>query len=263
MFDENKKGWDERVETHLASELYDMQAFRAGKSSLNLEEVEALRDVKGKSLLHLQCHFGQDTLSWARMGAVATGVDISSEALRAAKAISSELEIPASFVESNILDLKETLDDKFDIVFTSYGTVGWLNDLNKWADVIHHFLNPGGTFYMIDFHPFIWMWNDERSKIEFSYFNSKEPIVLQETGTYADPSAALERTEYSWNHGMSEIIGSLLRSGLKLVEFNEYPYSNYKVFPEMKAAGTGRWVFNELEVQIPYMYAIKCAKIGQ
>lgn len=257
MFSANKKGWDERVETHLSSGLYDMGAFRAGKSSLNKEEIEALGNVQDKSLLHLQCHFGQDTLCWARMGADATGVDISSEALKAAREISSELNIPATFVESNILDLKENLTGQFDIVFTSYGTVGWLNDLNKWADVIQHFLKPGGTFYMIDFHPFVWMWDDERTKIEYDYFKTQEPIITHEKGTYSDHDAELERTEYSWNHGMSEIISALLNVGLELDEFKEYPFSNYNVFPKMKAAGEGRWVFEKLGDKVPYMYSLK------
>jgi len=260
MFSANKKGWDERVETHLASELYNMEAFRAGKSSLKKEELEALRDVQDKSLLHLQCHFGQDTLSWARKGAVVTGVDISSEALKAAREISSDLDIPATFVESNILDLKENLEGRFDIIFTSYGTVGWLNDLNKWADVIQHFLKPGGTFYMIDFHPFVWMWDNQRTKIEYDYFKTEEPIITHEKGTYADHDAELERTEYSWNHGMSEIISALLKAGLELVEFKEYPFSNYNVFPNMKAIGEGRWVFEELEEKVPYMYSLKLEK---
>ena len=260
MFYTNKQGWNERVDVHLESELYNMVAFRKGKSSLNKEELDALGDVTGKSLLHLQCHFGQDTLSWARKGAIATGVDISPKAIEAARGLSEELNIPANFIESNILDLKENLEGKFDIIFTSYGTIGWLNDLNKWADVIQHFLKPGGTFYMIDFHPFVWMWNDERSKVEYYYFKTEEPIIVQEQGTYADPNADLERTEYSWNHGMSEIISALLNSGLELEEFKEYPFSNYNVFPKMRSAGEGRWVFEEMVDKVPYMYSLKFKK---
>jgi ubiquinone/menaquinone biosynthesis C-methylase UbiE len=257
MFQTNKQGWDERVDVHLKSEFYEMAAFRKGKTSLNKEELEALGDVSGKSLLHLQCHFGQDTLSWARKGAIVTGVDISSEALKAAREISSDLGIPATFIESNILNLKENLSDKFEIVFTSYGTIGWLNDLDKWASIVHHFLKSGGTFYMIDFHPYVWMWNDERSKIEYNYFNTEAPIIVQEKGTYADPDAEVERTEYSWNHGMSEIISALLKAGLELEEFHEYPFSNYNVFPKMKPAGEGRWVFDELGEKVPYMYSLE------
>lgn len=256
MFETNRKSWDECVDVHLKSELYDMEGFRAGNTSLNKEELTALGDVNGKHLLHLQCHFGQDTLSWARRGANTTGVDLSPKAIEVARALSEELQTPSHFVESNILDLKENLDGEFDIVFTSYGTVGWLNDLSKWAEVVAHFLKPGGTFYMIDFHPFIWMWNDDHTKIQYEYFKTEVPIIVHEKGTYADLDAELERTEYSWNHGMSEIISALLGMGLELREFKEFPFSNYDVLGDMKSIGEGRYVFKDLEGKVPYMYSL-------
>ena len=130
-----------------------MESFKKGKSSLNFIELDGLGDVSGKTLLHLQCHFGMDSLSWSRLGAKVTGIDLSNTAIEKARELNTELGLDAEFICSNVYDLKEMLDKKYDIVFTSYGTIGWLPDLGKWGDIISHFLNPGGIFYIADVHP--------------------------------------------------------------------------------------------------------------
>ena len=150
-FNINKSLWNGKTAIHVKSDFYDVESFKKGKSSLNFIELEALGDVKGKSILHLQCHFGLDTLSWARLGANVTGVDFSDKAIDYARSLNSELGLNAKFILSNVYDLKNNLDEKFDIVFTSYGTIGRLPDLNRWADVVSHFLKPGGTFFMVEF----------------------------------------------------------------------------------------------------------------
>jgi 2-polyprenyl-3-methyl-5-hydroxy-6-metoxy-1,4-benzoquinol methylase len=139
IFEANKEAWNKRTGVHKDSAFYDVASFKTGKSTLNKIDVEEVGDVKGKSLLHLQCHFGMDTLSWAREGAVVTGMDLSDEAIEYAKQLSNELNIPAEFICCNVYDLKDHLDKKFDIVFTSYGVIGWLPDLDKWAEIISHF----------------------------------------------------------------------------------------------------------------------------
>ena len=145
-FEANKASWNKRTTVHKDSTFYDLQNFKAGKTSLNKIELEELGDVKGKTLLHLQCHFGMDTMSWAREGAIATGVDLSDEAINLAKQINNEVGLNTTFICSNVYELKENLDEKFDIVFTSYGTIGWLPDLDKWAAIVAYYLKPGGTF---------------------------------------------------------------------------------------------------------------------
>ncbi len=152
-FEVNKATWNEKVNVHSKSEMYDLEAFKKGKSSLMQYEVKALGDVKGKSLLHLQCHFGQDTLSWSRLGAKCVGVDISNEGVKLAQQLNEELNLDAEFVCCNVLDTSNYVKDEFDIVFTSYGTIGWLPDLKPWANMIAERLKIGGTFYIADFHP--------------------------------------------------------------------------------------------------------------
>jgi 2-polyprenyl-3-methyl-5-hydroxy-6-metoxy-1,4-benzoquinol methylase len=165
IFAANKASWNKRAAIHKDSAFYDLDAFKKGKSSLNKVELAALGNVTNKRLLHLQCHFGMDTMSWAREGAIVTGVDLSDEAIRLAREINQELALNAEFICSNIYDLVNEegkpvaglQSESFDIVFTSYGTIGWLPDLDQWAGIISLYLKPGGTFYIVDFHPALWM----------------------------------------------------------------------------------------------------------
>ena len=166
---------------HARSAFYDVEAFKAGQSRLLSIEREEVGDVRGKSLLHLQCHFGLDTLSWARLGAQATGVDFSAPAIRLARALNDELGLGATFVHSNVYDLPDALTGQFDIVYTSYGVLVWLPDLIRWAAVVAHFLEPGGTFYIVEGHPFMYVFDMERAaepqglRVDQSYFGGAEP----------------------------------------------------------------------------------------
>ena len=153
-FDVNKATWNKKVGIHAQSDMYKMEAFKAGESSLMPYELKALGDVNGKTLLHLQCHFGQDTLSWSRMGAKCLGVDLSDEGVKLAKQLNDELSLDAEFVCCNVLDTSKHVPETFDIVFTSYGTIGWLPDLKPWAKMIAERLKVGGTFYIVEFHPY-------------------------------------------------------------------------------------------------------------
>ncbi len=258
-FDANKKLWDKAASINANSKFYSVEKFKQGKSSLNYVELEALGNVKGKSILHLQCHFGQDTLSLARMGANITGVDFSSEAISLANKLKIELKLNADFICCNIYDLKKYLNKKFDIVYTSYGVIGWLPDLGKWAEIISSFLKPSGMFFMVEFHPFIWMFDNKIEKIKYPYFNSgviKEKIK----GIYSDRNANMEAVEYGWNHALSEVFSSLTGNGLQINEFNEFPFSFYNCFPNMIKGKDGYFRIKHLKNYFPLMYSIKAVK---
>jgi SAM-dependent methyltransferase len=259
-FDANKTAWNKKVSFHYKSDFYDVASFRKGKNSLQFIELEELGDVKGKSLLHLQCHFGLDSLSWAKLGAEVTAVDFSEEAIRTAKDLSEETGIPVDFHCSNIYDLKAVLNKKFDIVFTSYGVVGWLPDLNRWGEIISHFLKPSGIFYMVEFHPVAWMFDDNFERFQYSYFKTEEPIKETVTGTYADRNADISEIQYSWNHSLSEVINSLTENNLKLEFLNEFPFSVYDCFVNTVKGTDGWWRIKGLEDIIPLMYSIKAVK---
>ncbi|MES2774472.1 MAG: class I SAM-dependent methyltransferase [Bacteroidota bacterium] len=264
FFEANKDGWNKRTAVHIASSFYDNQTFKAGKNSLNKPELEELGSVEGKSLLHLQCHFGQDTLSWARLGAKVTGIDLSDLAIAEAKKLSAEINTPATFVCSNVYDLVGHPEmpeaGSYDVVFTSYGTIGWLPDLDKWAAVISHFLKPGGIFYIIDFHPVLWMMDDDLSTIKYPYHNFGV-IAETNTGTYTDRDAAIEYKEYSWNHSISEILNALIDAGLEVQRFNEFSYSPYNCFNNVVQGADGMWRVKGMEDMIPMMYSVKAGKV--
>lgn len=258
-FEENKQAWNKRTAVHKDSAFYDLDSFKKGKSSLNKIELDELGDVKGKSLLHLQCHFGMDTMSWAREGATCTGVDLSDEAINLAKTINAELKLNTEFVCCNIYDLQQQLDKKFDVIFTSYGTIGWLPDLDAWAAIISHFLKPGGTFYITDFHPVLWMMDENFEQIKYDYFNT-EVITEEISGTYTDRDAPIWSVEHGWNHPFSEIINALLKNGLQIQQFNEFPYSPYNCFNNLEQGADGMWRIKGMNEKMPMMYSIKTIK---
>ena len=255
----NKQTWNDKTDVHIASEFYDVAGFLDGKSTLNAIELELLDDVSNKKILHLQCHFGQDTMTFSRMGAHATGVDLSDKAIDKAKGFSEKLGLDTQFICCDIYDLPNHLDEKFDIVFTSYGTIGWLPDLNKWANVISHFLKPGGKFVMADFHPVVWMFDDYFKTLFYSYFNI-EPIVETLTGTYADKSSAIETKSVGWNHPTSEVLNALIQSGLELNSFDEYDYSPYDCFNETEEFEKGKFRIKHLENKIPMVFSLVATK---
>ncbi|MGB0917187.1 MAG: class I SAM-dependent methyltransferase [Flavobacteriales bacterium] len=255
----NRDAWNKRVSAHLASDFYDVEGWKAGKTSLNDIELELLGDVKDKSILHLQCHFGQDSLSLARMGAHVVGVDLSDESIAEARKLNEELGLNAEFVESDVLELIGKIDQKFDMVFTSYGTIGWLPDLDKWAKVISHHLKPGGKLIFAEFHPVVWMFDDAFKNIEYRYFKDK-PIVETNTGTYTETDETFEKIEVSWNHGLAEVFHALENNGLILKSFDEYDYSPYNCFSGMKKIAERKFVVEKHGNKLPMVYSLTATK---
>jgi SAM-dependent methyltransferase len=258
-FEANKNLWNKRTTIHKDSSFYDVDGFKAGKDVLTPIELTELGDVKGKRMLHLQCHFGLDSLNWARYGAHVTGIDLSDEAIKEATRLNDELELNASFICSNIYDLKNHLDQQFDIVFTSYGVVGWLPDLDKWSEIISYYLKDGGTFYMAEFHPVIWMFDDEFKEIKYCYEN-REVIETESQGTYTDRHADINAKEYGWNHSISEVLNALIFHGMRIEFFNEYMYSPYPCFNNVVQNPDGNWWIKGLEDKIPMVYSVKAIK---
>ncbi len=255
----NRKSWNNRTETHLKSEFYDLDNFKKGKTSLNDIELNLLGDLTEKTVLHLQCHFGQDTISLSRLGAKVTGIDFSDKAIESAKKIAKDTSSKATFICCDIYDLPNHLDKKFDIVFTSYGTIGWLPDLEKWANIISRFLKSNGQFVFVEFHPVVWMFDDNFEKIGYRYFNSGA-IMESESGTYADKSADITQEYVMWNHGLSEVINNLIKSGLKINTLNEYDYSPYDCFNKTIEFEPKKYRIEHLENKIPMVYSIVAKK---
>jgi len=255
----NRNSWNNRTETHLKSEFYDHDGFLKGKTSLNEIELNLLGDIKGKTILHLQCHFGQDTISLSRLGADVTGVDLSNKAIESAKQIAKDTNSNAKFICCDIYDLPNHLDETFDIVFTSYGTIGWLPDLEKWAKIVSNFLKPTGQFVFVEFHPVVWIFDDNFENISYRYFNSGA-IIETESGTYADKKADITQSYVMWNHGISEVLNSLIKNELEIKSLDEFDYSPYNCFNKTIEFEPKKYRIAHLENKIPMVYSLVAKK---
>jgi SAM-dependent methyltransferase len=256
----NRALWDGWTELHEGSEFYDVDAFRSGASSLNQLELAELGDVQDKSLLHLQCHFGLDTLSWARLGARVTGVDFSERSVELARSLAEDLELPARFIRSDVYELSGILEERFDIVYTSYGVLWWLPDLRPWANAIAELLAPGGVFYMAEFHPFLNLLDDDGHGPVGSYFSGAGPIRYEATGSYAVPDAGDRRECFGWAHSISEILAALHDAGLELEFFREHAASPYDCFPFLEEDGHGQYVVRGTSGGVPLVFSLRATR---
>lgn len=250
----NKKAWDHRAKIHLSSSFYDVDAFINGGSSLNHVELEQVGDVTEKTLLHLQCHFGLDTLSWARKGAIVTGVDLSTQAISQANNIKETTGLNATFIARDIYQFSDENTNQYDIVFSSYGVLCWLPDLERWAKLIAKALQPGGVFHLIEFHCAIDLLTG------YSYFPRAEPDIEAE-GTYTENCDGHQSTIVTWPHSLSEVINALISAGLTIELVTEFPYSPYRCFDDLEyVAGKGYQLLFKGQ-QVPLLYGIKARKV--
>ena len=222
-------------------------------------ESELLGDVSGKKILHLQCHFGQDSLSLARLGAKVTGVDLSDEAIRTARNLNQELGLDATFHCADVLDMDGVLDDQFDIVYTSYGVLYWLPDLKPWAATVDRSLKIGGRLLLVEFHPVFGMFSDDFSELQYSYFRGKG-FLEDEIGSYAAPDATHYKAKsLSWDFSMSELFNVLINRGLSLSHFEEYNYSPYDLFSKSVKVDDG-YQIKGLEGKLPLIFSLEMIK---
>lgn len=257
--EKNRVAWNTWTQLHVGSDFYDNEAFLKGKCTLQPTEMEILGDIEGKSILHLQCHFGQDSISLARMGAKVTAVDISDVAIETAKLNAQKSCETVNFICSDVSLLSDIPENSFDIVFTSYGTTCWLPDLMPWGKVINRSLKRGGKFVIVDFHPLVYMLNDNLSDFQYSYFNSGA-IIETSKGSYAARESDVEVENVSWNHSMSEIIMSLIENNLNLVSFNEYDHSPYNCFSNLIKVDESVYKMKNKDISIPMTYSLVVTK---
>lgn len=235
-FAANRSLWDAWTAVHETGDFYDLAGFRAGGVRLRDHEIATVGDVRGKSLLHLQCHFGIDTLSWARLGAQVTGADFSPAAIRLARELARDLDVPdARFVEANLYDLPSVLEGAFDVVYTSRGVLSWLPDIRGWARVVAHFVKPGGTFFITEIHPVAMAFENEgvepgELRLAYPYWEHRAPLVFDVKGSYADPTADVGvQQEHGWDHGLGEIVTALIDAGLRIESLVELPTLDWAV----------------------------------
>lgn len=263
--EENRIAWDAWTELNYSSAFYDVEGFIAGRNANDHIELEGVGDVAGKRLIHLQCHFGMGTLSWARLGAEVVGVDFSERAIARARELAELTGIPAEFVCCDVNEAADHVSGEFDIVFVSYGAISWLADLRPWAETIARLLKPGGTFFVVDHHPTLWIFDDTDEtnrdpaaadlRYRYSYF-SREALREEQTGNYSTPESDVATVTYSWNHTFEEIVGSLLAAGLRITDLREYDRMAWAWFPWMEPAEDGLWRMPEGVGDIPLMFSV-------
>ena len=265
---ENEALWDAWTDIHEASEFYDLVGFRQGGIRLRDEEVAAVGDVRGKTLLHLQCHFGIDTLSWARLGATVTGADFSQRAIDLAQRLATDIGFTdARFIRSDVYDLPTVLDGQFDVVYTSRGVIGWLPDIRRWAEVVARFTAPGGLFFINEIHPVAQAFENEgvapgELRLAYPYWEHRDPLTFEVKGSYANPAAdTTGLREHGWDHGLGELVTALIDAGLRIESLVEHPYLEWSAAFLVERPGTGRWYLPDtVEGELPLMFSLKATK---
>lgn len=263
----NRRLWDGWTDIHMGGDFYDVAGFVADPASRPFDWVTqgVLGDVTEKRLLHLQSHIGIDTLGLALAGARnVMGVDFSPRAVEAAQSIARRLDLSVEFVLGDVTDLPDSVPTAaFDIVFTSHGTIMWLPELDGWARGIASRLAPGGVFHIIDAHPFLTVFDDVCAepplKVSYPYF-ARGPQYFEEHGSYADRSADFVADSYFWQHTLSEIVDSLLRAGLRIKQFSEYPVVAWKVLEFMEQDSDGLWRMPPGTGDIPLMFSLSATR---
>ncbi|GDY24609.1 type 12 methyltransferase [Agarivorans sp. Toyoura001] len=249
----NKAAWDKRTELHVDSEFYDAPSFIAGNSSLKSIELDLMGDVAGKKLLHLQCHFGLDSLSWARLGAEVTAVDLSSEAINQAKELAQKTNLTAEFICDDVYHYGEETKPIHDWVFVSYGALCWLPDIDQWAQVVANSLKAGGKLCLAEFHPV----HDLISG--YGYFH-REDADLDEEGTYTENDDGEVSPMLTWGHPVSDVVNALIKAGLVIEQLNEYDYSPYNCFEGLKERQSGEFIYEHEHYESPLVYSIVASK---
>jgi len=235
--DTNRILWDKKTSIHKDAEFYNLKGFLKGETSLKEVELAALKDR-----------------------VAVTGVDFSETSIALGRSLNEQLGLDVTFVVSDIYSLPENLSGQFDFVFTSYGVLTWLPDLDRWAAVVANFLKPGGIFYIAEFHPTLYMYDHDTQKIGYRYFDHTEPYEEVEQGTYADANADIAQREYFWSHSLATVFQSLLKQKLQVIDFQEFDFSPYDCFPNMQKVGPERYVYGDLTNRMPHLFSLEMKK---
>ena len=266
----NNELWDEWTQIHERSEFYNLEGFKRDRGEIRLADHERaeIGDVRGLSLLHLQCHFGIDTLSWARLGASVTGADFSQAAIDLATKTAAEIGLAeqARFIRSDLFELPTVLAGEFDLVYTSRGVLGWMPDIRRWAGVVAHFVRPGGRFYITEIHPIANAFENEgvapgELQLVYPYWEHRAPLAFDNVGSYADPDAPVTvPKEFGWDHGLGEIVSALIGAGLRIESLREYPFLGWKL-DFLEESDDGYWRLPEsARGELPLSFSILASK---
>jgi SAM-dependent methyltransferase len=266
LIEANRRNWDERVAVHRADRtgFYGVAGFLAGADSLMAIEAGEIGGVAGRRLLHLQCHFGLDTLSLARRGADVVGVDFSEAAIEAARGLAREAGLAARFVQSDVYDVRAAVPETFDVVYSTWGTICWLHDIRGWARIVAGSLVPGGFLYFADNHPFALALEQQDGRLCAHYpwrSAPNEPMIFDNPTTYTGDATALTHSKsYEWNHALSDILCGLIDHGLRLDFLHEHEGVPWPMFPQMVAGGDGMFRLPDGSPRVPLAFSLRASK---
>ncbi|MEV0380843.1 class I SAM-dependent methyltransferase [Nonomuraea sp. NPDC050643] len=254
----NRANWNARVPIHVGSDFYDVEGFKAGGSPLRPFEIEEVGEVSGRRLAHLQCHFGLDTLAWARLGAEVTGLDLSDAAIEQATRIAAECGIPARFVTADVYDAAEALGETYDIVYTGIGALVWLPDLTRWAETVAALLRPGGFLYLAEFHPFTDVLDDETGRAVTNDYFERGPHVYDYPYTYTGSEVLDHQTSVQFRHPLGEVVSAVAAAGLRIEFLREHDHTLFPRFGTLVGSGKD-YRTPEGAPRIPLMYSLRAA----
>ena len=256
----NRANWDERVPIHVASKFYDVERWLRERPGPRERELEVLGDVRGLDVVHLQCHFGLDTLAFANAGSRVTGLDFSDAAIGEARSLADRAGLTdrARFVEADVLRAAEALSpERYDLVYVSLGALCWLPSVSQWAGQVAALLRPGGRLYLHEGHPLAWALADDDLRVQHSYFEEPEPHVDDVDVTYTDGDGRLENTRsYEWNHSIGEIVTAVLDHGLGVVTLVEHDWTGWPRFPWLVNASDDRWETPPDRPRVPLSFTL-------
>ena len=265
----NRANWDDRAAAHVASAEYGVERYVTDpghRSTVVRFDEPRLGDVHGLRGLHLQCHIGTDTLSLHRLGARMTGVDLSPASVTQARLLAERAGADVEYVEADVYSAPEALGARsFDLVYTGIGALGWLPSIERWAEVVARLLAPGGRLFLREGHPMLWALDEERAdllEVAYPYFETAEPLVWDEPGTYVETDVEIIHTRtLEWNHGLGEIVGSLLGQGLVLTMLEEHRSVPWEALPgRMERGDDGEWRLREHPERLPLTYTLQAVR---
>jgi SAM-dependent methyltransferase len=259
----NRRLWDELAPVHMAA-YEEVRLLEDGEEVLDEIELAEVGDVRGKALLHLQCHIGTDSLAWRRHGAAVTGVDFSEASIRCAQALADRLGLDARFLHGSVYDVPDLLTETFDVVYTSKGVLCWLRDLRSWARIIEDRLKPGGIVYLMESHPTLNALEEivpGELSIAHRYFHTERPTRWGDAkGDYADPSYVPKHPSFEWEWAVSDILGALLEAGLRVELCREYERLFFQRFPSMTGCRPRWYHFPRYAGKLPLLLTVRARK---
>jgi SAM-dependent methyltransferase len=266
----NRVHWDEKVPLHIGPRGYDLTDLRAGHGALNAIEEAELGPVDAQRILHLQCHFGRDTLILAQRGATVVGLDFSAAAIDAARALAAELGLAdrARFIQADLYDACEAIPEpaSFDRVFVTWGAITWLPDIVRWAEIVAYFLRPGGTVYLAEAHPAALVFDDSAAQSDgrpgfFAPYLSRDAVVMEEAHDYIDETASVRNaTTHTWIHPLGDIVTGLIKAGLRLDWLHEHDAVTWHMFEQLVDDGTGLWRWPD-RPWLPLAFSLQATRV--